>query len=193
MCVVMETSAENVLQVLEGAGFERLPKPLVVAGARFDFDAAVTGTGISHDLVVLATSKTTRGRLVRLLSGLSRTLDQVESRRPVSLVLIGAKTDAQVAASLEQHARVLTIEGDDPRPDQIRRAIAVLLPLNLPVEQSQGRAPLSVVAERLGGALSKEHQSFIDAAQVGPDEVREALRRFIEAAVADSSSEGRGS
>ena len=44
---------EAVLEVLESAGFERLPKPLVVAGTSFDFDAAVKGTGTSHDLVVV--------------------------------------------------------------------------------------------------------------------------------------------
>lgn len=186
----MEMGAESVLQVLEGAGFERLPRPLVVAGSSFEFDAAVKGTGISHDLVVLATSNTPQGRLVRLLSGLSRTLDQVESRRPVSLVLIGTTTDARTMSSLEQHARVLLIESEDPRPEQISRAVAVLLPLSLPAEQSQGRPPLAVVAERLGGALSKEHQKFIDAAQVGPDEVQESLRRYIDAAVCDGSSEG---
>ncbi|MDQ1551369.1 MAG: hypothetical protein QOD50_791, partial [Actinomycetota bacterium] len=136
------TAVETVLQVLEDAGFERLPKPLVVAGSSLDFDAAVKGTGASHDLVVLATSNTPASHLVRLLSALSRTLDQVDSRRPVSLVLLGSGVDAQAMISLEQHSRVLTIDSAAPDPDEIRRAIAVLLPLNLPNGQSAGRPPL---------------------------------------------------
>ena len=187
------TGVERVLRVLEGAGFERLPKPLVVAGSSFDFDAAVRGTGVSHDLVVLATSSTTARHLARLLSGLSRTLDQIESKRPVSLVLLGETVDARTMTSLEQHSRVLTIDSDSPNPDEIRRAVAVLLPLTLPTEQSAGRPPLTVVEEKLGGAVSDEHQKFIDAAKVGPDEVRDWLRRYIDAAANGESSEGSDS
>lgn len=189
----MATGIETVLEVLEGAGFERLPKPLMVAGSNFDFDAAVKGGGVSHDLVVVATSATAPRRLVRLLSGLCRTLDQVESRRPVSLLLLGEPPDAPTMADLGRYARVLAIESDTPGPDQVRRAVAVLLPLTLPTEQSQGRAPLTEVAEKLGKTLSAEHQALIDAARVGPEEVRESLRRYIDGAVQEESSGGSDS
>lgn len=181
---------ESVLRVLDAAGFERLPKPLVVAGSSFEFDAAVKGTGVSHDLVVLATSNTPAHYLVRLLSALSRTLDQVESRRPVSLVLLGDPVDAATMTGLEQNARVLAIDSDDPDPDQISRAIAVLLPLKLPTLQTAGRPPLAVVVEKLGAIGSEEHLQFIEAAQVGPEEVRDCLRRFIDSAASGESSEG---
>jgi hypothetical protein len=174
---------ETVLDVLETAGFERLPKPLVVAGSSFDFDAAARGTGASHDLVVVAVSPQAPRRLVRLLSGLSRTLDQAESRRPVSLVLLGELLDSSSSADLERHARVLTIESSDPGPEEVHRAVAVLLPLALPSASSQGRDPLAEVAETLGSSLSEDHQAFLEAARVGPDEVRETLRRYVEAAV----------
>lgn len=181
---------ESVLRVLEAAGFERLPKPLVVAGSSFDFDAAVKGTGVSHDLVVLATTSTPAHYLARLLSALSRTLDQVESRRPVSLVMLGDAVDAAMMTSLEQNARVLAIDSDAPDPDQISRAIAVLLPLKLPTLQTAGRPPLAVVVEKLGATGSEEHLKFIEAAQVGPEEVRDRLRRFIDVAANGEASEG---
>lgn len=187
------TSIESVLRVLEDADFERLPKPLVVAGSSFDFDAAMKGTGASHDLVVLATASTPARHLVRLLSALSRTLDQVESRRPVSLVLLGDAVDAPTITSLEQHARVLTVDIGAPDPSEIRRAIAVLLPLELPTGQSAGRPPLAVVAEKLGDAASDEHMKFIEAAQVGPEAVRDWLRRYIDAAATGESSGGSDS
>ncbi|GJO06752.1 hypothetical protein NJB18091_48390 [Mycobacterium marinum] len=185
----MAAGIESVLRVLEVAGFERLPKPLVVAGSSFDFDAAVKGTGVSHDLVVLGTSSPPARNLVRLLSALSRTLDQVESRRPVSLVLLGDAVDAATMTSLEQNARVLAIDSDDPDLDQISRAIAVLLPLKLSTLQTAGPPPLAVVVEKLGATVSKEQLQFIEAAQVGPEEVRDWLRRFIDAAATGESSE----
>jgi hypothetical protein len=181
------SGVETVLDVLEAGGFERLPKPLVVAGSTFDFDAAARGTGVSHDLVVVAMTSAVPKRLARLLSGLSRTLDQVHSRRPVTLVLLGELPDGSMDADLERHARVLTINGHEPEPIDVARAVAVLLPLELPSATTQGRDPLSEVAATLGRALSHEHSTLLDAAMVGPDEVRDALRRYVEGAVSNSS------
>lgn len=185
----MESGIETVLGALETAGFERLPRPLMVAGSAFEFDAAVKGTGVSNDLVVVAMSPTAPRRLVRLLSGLSRTLDQVESRRPVTLVLLGEPPDASTMADLERHARVLTIESRAPKPDQVLQAVAVLMPLTLPSATSRGQDPLTEVARFLGSSLSKEHQALIEAAKVGPEEVRESLRRYIDGA-AHGENEG---
>lgn len=186
----MDSAIETVLAVLESARFERLPKPLVVAGSTFDFDAAARGTGVSHDLVVVATSPTAPRRLVRLLSGLSRTLDQVESRRPVSLVLVGEPLNASDIADLEEYARVLTIESADPDLEQVRRAVAILTPLALPSAGSRGRDPLAEVATVLGSSVSPEHQALIEAARVGPEEVRDSLRRHINYAAIGVSTEG---
>jgi len=183
------SAVDTVLGVLETAGFERLPKPLVVAGSTFDFDAAARGTGVSHDLVVVATSSKAHRRLVRLLSALSRTLDHVGSRRPVSLVLLGGPPDGSVTADLERHARVLAIESGDPEPDQVRLAVAVLMPLALPSATTRGKDPLTEVAEILGSSLSKEHRALLEAAKVGPDEVRETLRRYVDAAANGPSDE----
>lgn len=186
----MESGIETVLQVLDDAGFERLPKPLVVGGSTFDFDAAAKGTGVSHDLVVVASSETPPRRLVRLLSGLSRTLDQVESRRPVSVVLLGERLDAPTIGDMERHARVLTVESPDPDAEDVRRAIAVLMPLVVPSATSHPKDPLSEVAEILGASATGEHEALIDAAKVGPREVRESLRRYINGAIGDAASEG---
>lgn len=177
----MESGIDTVLGVLQTAGFVELPKPLMVADSSFDFDAAVLGTGVSHDLVVVASGDSARKRLARLLSGLSRTLDQVESRRPVTLVLLGETPDGLAMADLERHARVLTIEGLNPQLDQVRKAVAILMPLSLPSTTTRGKDPLTQVAEILG-SLSEEHRAFLDAARVGPDEVRTQLRRYLDVA-----------
>jgi hypothetical protein len=185
----MADGVETVLQVLDEAGFERLPKPLVVGGSTFDFDAAARGTGVSHDLVVVATRQQQR-RLVRLMAGLSRTLDQLDSKRPVSLVLLDGHRDGASTEDLERHARVLTINSANPNADQVRQAVAVLLPLTLPSPTSRGREPLEEVSRILGSSATEEHQLLLDAATTGPDAVREALRRFVDGASGDADDTG---
>jgi hypothetical protein len=182
------SGVETVLRVLEDADFQRLHDPLVIAGATFDFDAAVRGTKWSNDLVVVAAGATPTRRLVQLLSGLSRMLDQVESRRPVTVVLLGAASRGSEVAEIERHARVLLIESPDPDEDEVRHAVSVLLPLTLPSAAARGDEPLNEVARRLGKALSREQIALLDAARDGPDSVRAVLRELIEEAVANEGS-----
>lgn len=173
------TSVQEVLAVLENAGFERLPKPLTVAGTEFDFEAAVRGTHNSHDLVLVATDQVPPQRLQRLVAGLARSLDLAASRRPMSLVLIGG-----VAASdrmeLERYARVLPIASATPDVAEIEKAVAVLLPLKLPdAVLVNGSDPVNEVMAALGPLkVTPDHLALIKAAADGPDGVREALRRY---------------
>lgn len=173
------TSVQDVLVVLEGAGFERLPKPLTVAGTEFDFEAAARGTQPSHDLVLIATDQVPLRRLQRLVAGLARSLDIAASRRPMSLVLVG-----EVAASdrieLERYARVLPIDSATPDIAEIEQAVAVLLPLTLPAaELMHGSDPINEVLAALGpGRTTADHIALVNAASDGPEGVREALRQY---------------
>lgn len=173
------TSVQEVLSVLENAGFKRLPKPLTVAGTEFDFDAAARGTGNSHDLVLVATGQVPRRRLQRLVAGLARSLDVAASRRPMSLVIIGG-----VAASdrneLERYVRVLPIASTAPDVAEIEEVVAVLLPLKLPSpDLVHGGDPTNEVMAALGPSkTTPDHMALIEAAADGSDAVREALRRF---------------
>jgi hypothetical protein len=189
---VTGSTVESVIEVLEDGGFERLPRPLVVAGSAFEFDAAARGTGVSHDLVVVATSAEAPRRLVRLLSGLSRVLDQVASKRPVTLVLVGDTPDQSTIADLERHARVLSVDHHPASAEQVREAVAVLLPLELPLSSAPAADPLAAVADILGPRMSSDHQALLQAAKLGPGAVREALRRYIDAAVSGGETEGAG-
>jgi hypothetical protein len=94
---------------------------------------------------------------------------------------------------MERYARVLPILKSDPSPDEVRKAVAVLLPLELPSATARGRDPLAAVAALLGRSMTAEHQAFIDASRIGPDEVREELRRFIDRAASGEPNEGAGS
>lgn len=179
----MPSGVDAVLAQLELAGFERLPSPLVVAGATFDFDAAARGTVYSHDLVVVAVTPQAPARLVRLLSGLNLILDRVASRRPVTLVLLGNASNSSTHADLERNARVLTIDSDDPSVEEIREAIAILLPLDIPPTGRQGRNALAEVEAAVGREWSHEHGHLVEAAISGSGAVREAFQEYVDEAV----------
>lgn len=173
------TSVQKVLEVLDRAGFERLPKPLTVAGTDFDFEAAARGTRTSHDLVLIATDQVPTRRLKRLIAGLARSLDLIASRRPMTLILIGGVAAAD-RAELDNYARVLATPSAAPDVSEIEEAIAVLLPLELPNAMLvHGRDPMNEVLAALGPMrTTADHIALIHAADDGPDAVREALRRF---------------
>lgn len=173
------TSVQKVLDVLEDSGFERLPRPLTIVGTEFNFEAAARGTGSSHDLVLVSTGQFHSKRLQRLVAGLARSLDLAESRRPVSLVIVGGIA-ASDRVELERYARVLPIESADPDSAEIENAIAVLLPLKLPnADLIHGTDPINDVAHELGlMTVTSDHFTLIHAAAGGSDAVREALRLY---------------
>ena len=174
----------DVLEILGRAGFEKLPKPLTVAGAEFDFEAAARGTGTSHDLVLVATDQVRTRRLKRLVAGLARSLDIVSSRRPVSLVFLGAIAVSE-RVELERYVRVLCVGSSSPSLLEIKKAIAVLLPLKLPTaDLVHGSDPVNEMIINLGRSkATSEHIALIRAADDGADAVREKLRRYVNAGV----------
>lgn len=182
---------EQVMNLLDRVGYQRLQKPLTVAGLEFDFEAAARGTRRSHDLVLVTTGKLPALRLRRLLAGLARSLDLAQSRRPVTLVIIG-EVSANDRSELERHARVLHVGSADPSQTEIERAIAVLLPLDLPTAViMHGEDPVNEVMATLGpGPDTADHIALVRAAIEGADEVREALRRYVNAGVVATSPGG---
>lgn len=173
------TGVQDVLSVLNGSGFKTLPKPLVVAGTEFDFEAAARGQNSSHDLVLIATDRISPLRLQRLVAGLARSLDLAASRRPMNLVLMGG-IGAPDRIELERYARVLPIGSVAPDTAQIEEAIAVLLPLKLPEDELlHGNDPVNEVMAALGPEkTTRAHIALLRTASDGPDAVREALRRY---------------
>lgn len=177
------SSVQDVLSVLEDAGFQPLPRPLTIVGTEFDFEAAARGTGTSHDLVLVATDDAPSRRLQRLVAGLARSLDLASSRRPMSLVLLGA-IDAAERMQLERYARVLSIGSSSPSLAEIEEAVAVLLPLRLPdANLVHGSDPVNEVMAILGTSRDMSEQiALVRASADGPEGVRETLRRYANAA-----------
>lgn len=185
----MNTLVHRVVAVLEEASFKSLSKPLVVAGTEFNFDAAVQGTGHSHDLILVATDEIPSQRLQRLVAGLARTLDMATSRRPMTLVFIGdlAPNDR---IELERYARVLPLDINTRKTDEIEQAVAVLLPLRLPTDTLTHTVdPIVDVFAALGSKTTEEHIAFVRAAETGVETVREELRRFTNSGAGWSDDE----
>lgn len=182
---------ELVMAVLERGGYRRLRKPLTVAETEFQFEAAARGTRPSHDLVLVATDQLPIVRLHRLISGLARALDLAGSRRPITLVRLGELSSTE-KAELERHARVLHIEAQSPTPEQIERAVAVLLPLDLPNPAvmrggDPSRAVLTWLAASSANSVTEEHMALVRAATEGAEHVRATLRDYITAGIGRTS------
>lgn len=175
---------KHVIEVLERAGFERLPRPLSVAGTQFDFEASARGTSTSHDLVVVSTDEVPMRRLQRLVAGLARSLDLAGSRRPLSLVFLG-EVQASERAQLERYARVLPIASNTPSYAEIEEAIGVLLPLRLPTaDLLHGSDPVDEVMAALGREnVTPDHLFLIRAASEGAGAVRDKLRHYADRGV----------
>ncbi len=173
------TGIETVLNVLQAADFVPLKKPLTVAGVEFQFAAAARGTGPSHDLVVVSTPALTPSRLLRLVDVLNRTLDSAESRRPVTVIVLGPLPPAD-KAELERNARVIAIADGNPTTQQVEDAAAVLIPLKLPEVSKTGRDPIEQVLDALGSRRTSEHLRLVQAATGGTPQVEDVLRQFID-------------
>ena len=184
-------TSELIMTVLKDGGYESLPKPLVVAGTEFNFEAAARGAQRSHDLVIITTDRLSASRRLRLIAGLARSLDLMQSKRPVTLVNVG-RLSADEKNELERHARVLQVNPTTLSRADVERSIAVLLPLDLPTTVlMHGGDPVTEVLGALGlGPDTAEHLNLVRAAIGGADEVQVALRDYINDGIVATSPGG---
>ena len=185
----MAVGLDAIVRVLEESKFRRLPVPLVVAGTSFGFDAAFIGTEVSQDLIIVGGVATEAGRLAQLVSGLNRSLDRLESRRPVSLVLVGPRPSRALLARLESQVRVMALDTFQPTEALVRDTLAILRPLQLPSAGEATIAPLDDVRERLSDRITDDHLALIDAARSDREAVREVLREYVGDAFGSSENQ----
>jgi hypothetical protein len=171
------SGVDTVMAVLEEHGYERRPRPLVVARTKFDFEAAAVGTKRSHDLIIVAGGAIAPSRLQRMVASVARGLDIGESKRPLTLVLVGpVATSAKV--EMEEIARVLTVSADPTRAE-VEGALAVLLPLKAVLGGGhRGLDPLDEVRAHLT-KWNQDFDQFLLAARHGQVAVEKALSRYV--------------
>jgi hypothetical protein len=182
------SGVDTVMKVLEENGFARRPRPLQVGRTTFDFEAAAVGTRRSHDLIIVAGSEIEPSRLQRMVESVVRGLDIGESRRPLTLVLIGPEA-AQARDGLEDVARVLLVDADATKAE-VQDALAVLLPLKAAADRGdRGVDPLDEVRIHVP-RWNQDYDQFMLAARHGRAAVEEALSRYVNEGVTRASAGG---
>jgi hypothetical protein len=167
---------ERVVALLCKAGYERLPQPVEVAAIPFEFSAVLAGSA-SLDLVVVVDTVTDSdvASIRRRVEGLSRALDLVESRRPLTVVLVGPEPTPELQLALTRIARVLVVGPHGER--ELREAVAVLLPLELVTVTEMPESWRSTREKLL--AAHPDAADLLDAAKIGPKAVAEATRHHL--------------
>lgn len=168
---------ERVVAVLQEAGYDRLPQPVEVAGIPFEFAATlVAKAALDLVLVVDTVTDTDEASLQLRVEGLGRALDLVDSRRPLTVILVGPEPVPDLQLSLTRVARVLTAGTSGDERD-LRRGVAVLLPLE---PQAVAEMPESWRSAR--EKLLRAHPAgahVLEAANGGSTAVADAVRAHL--------------
>jgi hypothetical protein len=86
----------RVVDILTNAGYRRRAAPVTVASVPFEFAALLLGSDRANDLIiVIDTLVDDEVRIRQKVEGLSRALDLVASRRPLTVVLVGPRLGLQ--------------------------------------------------------------------------------------------------
>lgn len=179
---------EEVVSLLIESGYRPFPRPAVIASIPFDFPAVFasedTGPGI---VVVVDTVDETDNRMVQKLAAFARALDVAQSRRSVTVIIVGPTPASPIIDELSRLGRVLvvTIDGDRDSEDQIRDVLASLLPLVVPQLASALNDPFIPIINWLDEPGNDEFRSLVDAAMFGDRAVVSTLAGALEGAIGD--------
>lgn len=132
----MSTSDRVVDILVNEGGYRALPKPFKVGSQSFDFTHALVAVDRANDLVIVIDLKgdTADDAVIRKVLALTRALDVLRSKRPVTAVLTSGQPRSETVQLLSKVCRVLTVgapTGPDAR-NAVRDWLAVLLPLTQP-------------------------------------------------------------
>ena len=150
-------------------------------------DALVAGNK-SLDLVLVGDNIGDQApwRLMSAAEGAARALDLVGSRRPLTLVVVGPRPNAEDLRELVRYARVLPIS-EAPTDETLRNWLTALLPLELPaVGEARGDVANAELVSDTSDPLAR---ALVQAAQAGKQEVSAVLFDAIEAPFPVSDSD----
>lgn len=184
----MSTSDQVVDILVQEGGYRMLPKPFRIGSQSFDFPHALVAANRANDLVIVIELRSTTSdeAVVRKVFALTRALDVLRSKRPVTAVLTCGQPLPETLQSISKVCRVLPIgapSGPDAL-DAIRDWLAALLPLTQPPAVDtlfDWEADLRRVAHIT--AQDSLMEGLIAAATEGVMAVEEALAADISRAV----------
>ncbi|RHW25397.1 hypothetical protein D0Z08_19405 [Nocardioides immobilis] len=173
--------------VLGEAGYVALDGPLTVGGVPFEVTRAyAAGLGFIDLVVVVDATDGTTKQLQRgywLVERIARALDQAESRRPLTVVLLHDELAARVnTEDFLRLGRVLLVTA----PDRVSVELAPILPIVIEPTAEPGPDPLDQLVRRHGGGQDAPRKvEMIEAAKLGPEQVQSRLLKWIDNAFTD--------
>lgn len=171
----------RVVATLTDEGYEQVNEQMRVGGIEFQFAAMLAGRA-SLDLVVVVDTAlgVEEDSLRAQVQGLARALDLVRSRRSLTVVFVGPHPSAALVQTLSGVARVLRTGSPGPEDDAaLRRAIAVLLPLEVPSGDEDAAQSWGALRRRIVEGLSPEVERLVERSRSGSASVEAALRDFL--------------
>lgn len=193
------STTDRVLDILvQEGGYRQLPKPFKVGSISFDFTHALVAGERANDLVIVIELKgdTVDDGVTRKVMALTRALDVMRSKRPVTAILTSGQPRTETLQSISKVCRVLPV-GAPTGPDAtsaVRDWLSVLLPLTQPpaVETLldwEGDLRDAMAASAKGGLMD----TLIDAAPHGKEAVEtvlaDAITRPVAVAIGDEGDE----
>lgn len=175
----------RVVSLLEDAGYQRCGDPLFVADIPFSF-SAILARSTSLDLVVVI-DRIDEGDAQRMrerIEGLGRALDAAQSRRPLTVVLVGPRPELRVFHALREVARVLPVdEGPGAtKPEALPDALGALLPLKFAAESKQNEYSWKTVREELLVThTDNDMAALVKASESGTRKVQAVLAELLSA------------
>lgn len=193
------STTDRVLDILvrEG-GYRQLPKPFRVGSIPFDFTHALVAGERANDLVVVIelTGDTVEDAVTRKVLALTRALDVMRSKRPVTAVLTSGQPRTETVQSISKVCRVLPI-GAPTGPNAasaVRDWLSVLLPLTQqPAFETLLNWEADLNVTTTGSNKGEFTSALIHAAALGKEAVEavlaDAINGSIDAAIVDEGDD----
>lgn len=177
-----ESSVINISQCLIQAGYSPVPRPLYIGTVNFgdSIDAFTSGPAFLDIVIVieLPDGSEDMGGAQWLIRRVARALDITGSRRPLTAILVTAKTpSAKAMDDILRVARVLVVNG----LSTVDAQLAPLLPLTIASPSDPGHDALEQVAETIKGGDSAQLRQLVRAAQSSSADVEKRLRGWLDA------------
>ncbi len=171
----------RVIATLSGEGYKQVDTQMRVGGIKFEFAAMLAGRASLDLVVVVDTALGLDDDSLRAqVQGLARALDLVRSRRSLTVIFVGPHPAAALVQTLSGVARVLRTGSPGPEDTvALRRAIAVLLPLQISGEDEVTAQSWADSRERIVAGLPPEVRRLVDQSRSGSASVEAALRDFL--------------
>jgi hypothetical protein len=187
----MSTSDRVVDILVNEGGYRELPRPFKVGSISFEFTHALVAGDRANDLVIVIDVKgdTADDAVTRKVLALTRALDVMHSKRPVTAVLTSGQPRSETIQSISKVCRVLPVgaPGGPDAADAVRDWLSVLLPLAEPSGVDtllDWEGDLRKAApDAAKGALM---DALIGAAPHGKKAVEGVLAKAVETAVNDA-------